>query len=90
MRRERSYQDLSSEEKQRYDRLRAIERRVRDPGSARAKRCGSRGKRYLDIKRAADAMLGLQPDLYTFVDPEPKKTKPWIGSTTTWAPGARP
>jgi len=60
MKRERSYHDLSPEERARYDRLRAIQRRLDDRGGIRTRRCGSRSKRRKKIQAAADAMLGLR------------------------------
>jgi len=84
MRRDRSYQDLSPEERTRYDRLRAIQQRLCDPGGVRAKRCGSRSKRRDRIRAAADAMLGLRSEessWNTAVERDPAY-RVWRGSAT--------
>lgn len=88
--RKRSYHDLSADEKKRYDRLRDLARRLRDPGGVRAKRCGSRHRRMIRLNSLADAMLGIHVVDDGFVLDEGEKRKPWTGSTTSWAPGARP
>jgi len=84
MKRERSYHDLLPEERKRYDRLRAIRRRLDDRGGARTKRCGSRSTRRDKIRAAADAMLGLRAEESTWdtaVERDPSY-RVWRGSTT--------
>jgi len=84
MKRNRSYHDLSPEERKRYDRLRAIQRRLDDRGGVRAKRCGSRSKRRDKIRAAADAMLGLRAEESTWdaaVEHDPTY-RVWRGSAT--------
>lgn len=93
MKRTRSYQDLSADEKKRYDRLRRIERRLKDPGGVRAKRCGSRRDRYAKIRDLADAMLGIthhREDNGYIVPVKDEKEKPWTGTTTRFISGELP
>jgi hypothetical protein len=86
--RQRSYHDLSPEEKARYDRLRGLAKRLgNDPGGVRAKRCGSRRKRARRLYEAADAMLGLRIVEGSKTEQEHDPSyRVWRGSATHYVP----
>lgn len=83
MLRDRSYQDLSEDEKKRYDRLRKLEKRL-------AHRNGkSRPPKYIRIKAAADKMLGLRPGgsdwINDWIVRDTSVKSIWRGSATHYA-----